>query len=291
MRKSRVMHRKQEAVKEIVDQHANKDLHTWTHDRKENTSMNARMDIANASDNNTSTLIQEEEEECNIKNDLERVENDSTHVLASARERLKSLLLVTDKAKSIDDRDILPRNQYQKEILRRTKLRIDTEEYLNQRLTDNQIDFKYFITLEFLERRYKVSDQVRDNRRIKRQILKYFYPMHPRIWMVNERHKDGGIHVHVLVESTHGNTSDDSKYIIDTDGKMRVVWADESKEGSAEELRRYLSQNVKRVCTSKRGVDVSPVGDISRRIHYLNKSIERGDFTNVDHIDFENSDI
>ena len=58
-----------------------------------------------------------------------------------------------------------------------------------------------------------------------------------------------------------------------------------------ETLTNHLQQHILRLGKSKQSVDCRSIGNIQKRVHYVNKSLSSFNFDKWEHIDFENSDL
>lgn len=174
----------------------------------------------------------------------------------------------------------------------------EVEDYLLNLIQSKGIDYKYFITLSFKNPVRDIGKAGNNNRWIKRLILDYFYSKSGRmkedrlkLLFINERHRDGDIHLHLLMERWNDWCIDrvHRRIILGTTGTEKEDLADEMIING---LKRHLQKNVKTLGTGSASVDIREVLDHRKRIEYLNKSVERGCFEGTyDHIDFMNSDL
>ena len=58
-----------------------------------------------------------------------------------------------------------------------------------------------------------------------------------------------------------------------------------------EALTNHLQTYILRLGKGKQGVDVRKIGNIHKRVHYVNKSLSSLNFSSWEHIDFQNSDL
>ena len=58
-----------------------------------------------------------------------------------------------------------------------------------------------------------------------------------------------------------------------------------------EALKNHLRHKVWRVPKSYQGADIRDIGEIKKRVHYVNKALSSVEFDKWEHIDFENSDL
>ena len=178
-----------------------------------------------------------------------------------------------------------------------------TVQFLQQCISSHAIDFRYFMTLSYYSQIDKMEDIVKEHKHIKNVILKYFYNNIPkdrmRLWFFMERHSSHAYHSHILIEGINDiirNRYSNRNYIlpsIDTDEKLDEVIMDR--------LKRHLKKYVKRLGTGGDAVDIRDIGDIEKRLGYVNKEMRNGirdialeGWTEKglwDHIDIYNSDM
>lgn len=176
-----------------------------------------------------------------------------------------------------------------------------TEEWLQDKIDTNDIRFRYFITLSFNKAQTQVINQYLDNRHIKRVILDFFYPNgkkpsnRVRVWFFVERHITGHLHLHLLLEGVDGLkwiSSNNRKITISKETLFNIVARDFCMDDViTEALTNHLKTHIRRLGKGKQSVDMRGFGDIKKRVHYVNKSLNTYDFNNWEHIDFENSDL
>jgi hypothetical protein len=58
-----------------------------------------------------------------------------------------------------------------------------------------------------------------------------------------------------------------------------------------ETLTNHLQTYIKRLGKGKQSVDMRSIGNVETRIQYVNKSLSSIEFSNWEHIDFQNSDL
>lgn len=174
--------------------------------------------------------------------------------------------------------------------------RIQVESFLLKKIEEEGINFEYFITLSSYKPTRDVGSCRKDNAFIKRVILDFFYSKsgkkkadRMRLWFFNERHADGDIHLHILMEGISQQCRErvSRRIFIDTDGVCETL-DDNAILGA---LTKHLKRHVKRLGNGHQAVDCREIGILEERIHYVNKSMEGTDFEGIDHIDFVNSDF
>jgi len=175
-----------------------------------------------------------------------------------------------------------------------------TQEWLEEVKEKQGIRFRYFLTLSFNKAQTSLINQYLDNRHIKNVILDFFYPNRKpsnriRLWFFCERHATGDLHLHILMEGIHcleWLKKNNRKITIRKNTLHDIVCRDFSmEEVMIEALTHHLQGFIKRLGTGKQGVDMRRVGDIQKRIQYVNKSLNTLDFDKWEHIDFQNSDL
>ena len=80
-----------------------------------------------------------------------------------------------------------------------------TEVWLRGLVKERGFKFRYFLTLSFYKPQRFIVNQYLDNEHIKKVIVDFFYPNKKpknriRFWLFVEQHKDGDLHLHVLME-------------------------------------------------------------------------------------------
>lgn len=187
-----------------------------------------------------------------------------------------------------------------------------TVQFLQSKIESQDIQFKYFITLSYYVSIDDMTYMIKTHKHVKKVILKYLYNNIPkdriRIWFFMETHKSGSYHSHILMEGLDdrirmrycnrnnifftptGSTDNIIKY---TDGNLD----EEIMDG----LRAHLQENVDTLGKGSGAVDIRDVGDIDRRLGYVNKEMRYGinemsmrgysDKGLYDHIDIDNCDM
>ncbi len=175
-----------------------------------------------------------------------------------------------------------------------------TEEWLMRKIEDLDLRFRYFVTLSFNKAQTSTINQYLTNKKVKNVIFSYFYPQRKpykpiRLWIFNERHLSGNLHLHILLEGI-----DPISWILENNRKITIrkrtildvmcgdyVLDDIICEGLTNHLQRYLLNLGK----GQKSTDIRKVGDIKKRVQYVNKSLDKLDFDGWDYIDFEHSDL
>ena len=180
-----------------------------------------------------------------------------------------------------------------------------TVQFLSECIDKHAIDFRYFMTLSYYSPVYTMGDMVKEQKHIKNVILKYFYNNIPkdrmRLWFFMERHSSLAYHSHILIEGIDDiirnrfgyDSTVNSNIILHTTDKMDSVILDG--------LERHMKKYVKRLGTGGDAVDIRDIGDIEKRLGYVNKEMRNGirDIAQEgrtekglwDHIDIQNSDM
>lgn len=180
-----------------------------------------------------------------------------------------------------------------------------TVQFLQQCISSHAIDFRYFMTLSYYSKIDKMEYMVKEHKHIKNVILKYFYNNIPkdrmRLWFFMERHSSLAYHSHILIEGVDDlirnrfgyDSTANSNIILHTTDKMDCVILDG--------LERHMRKYVKRLGKGSSAVDIRGVGDIEKRLGYVNKEMRNGirDIAQEgwtekglwDHIDIYNSDM
>lgn len=183
---------------------------------------------------------------------------------------------------------------------RQNKKRIVTEEWLERKIQELNLKFRYFLTLSFNHQQSCVISQYLDNRYIKKVILDFFYPNKKpknrlRLWFFVEKHSSEGLHLHVLMEGMDGISwlnSRNRKIELNKSTIFDIVSRDFCMEDViTEALTNHLQKHVRKLGKGKQSTDWKVAGEIKKRVQYVNKSLSSIDFNNWEHIDFENSDI
>lgn len=180
-----------------------------------------------------------------------------------------------------------------------------TVQYLQQCINSHDIDFKYFMTLSYYSPVYTMGDMVKEHKHIKNVILKYFYNNIPkdrkRLWFFMERHSSNAYHSHVLIEGIDDLIRNRFGYDSTTNSNIILHTADKMDSVILDGLERHMRKHVKRLGRGSDAVDIRCVGDIEKRLGYVNKEMRNGirdialqGWTEKglwDHIDIYNSDM
>ena len=185
---------------------------------------------------------------------------------------------------------------HSKSILARRK----TEDWLRRVMKEKSINFRYFITLTFYKAQTNLINQYLDNKHIKRVIIDFFYPNKKpdnriRVWFFVERHQEGTLHLHLLMEGIDGLTwlmTNNRKISLSKKTLFDIVANDYSMDDViTEALTNHLQTYILRLGKSQQSVDCRSIGNIQKRVHYVNKQLGSINFDAWEHIDFENSDL
>jgi len=175
-----------------------------------------------------------------------------------------------------------------------------TEEWLEEVIRRQGIRFRYFLTLSFNKAQTSLINQYLENKHIKNVILDFFYPNKKpkdriRLWFFVEKHATGCLHTHILMEGVSGLDwlqKNNRKITIRKTTLMSTLSSELSIEDvMIEALTNHLQSYIKRLGTGSQSIDTRTVGDIQKRVQYMNKSLNSLDFDKWDHIDFEYSDL
>ena len=175
-----------------------------------------------------------------------------------------------------------------------------TEAWLKGLAKERGFKFRYFLTLSFYKPQRCIINQYLDNEHIKKVILDFFYPNKKpknriRFWLFVEKHKDGDLHLHVLMEGM-----DEMEWLSKRNRKIEirkstlldVVQGDYSiGKIMLESLAHHMKRWVFRLGHGKQSFNAKDIGVVDWRIEYLNKSLDSWDFNGWEHIDWENSDM
>jgi hypothetical protein len=116
-----------------------------------------------------------------------------------------------------------------------------------------------------------------------------------RLWFFVERHKSGFLHIHILMEEVSGLewlSNNNRKVTIRKSTLMEIIGRDFSIENIiTQALTHHLQSYILRLGKGSQGINIRYIGDIQKRIQYLNKSLDNLDFDKWEHIDYENSDL
>ena len=175
-----------------------------------------------------------------------------------------------------------------------------TEAWLKGLVKERGFKFRYFLTLSFYKPQRCIINQYLDNEHIKKVILDFFYPNKKpknriRFWLFVEKHKDGDLHLHVLMEGM-----DEMEWLSKRNRKISirkttildVIQGKQSiGEMMLESLAHHMKRWVFRLGHGKQSFNVKDIGVVDWRIEYLNKSLDSWDFNGWEHIDVRNSDM
>jgi hypothetical protein len=175
-----------------------------------------------------------------------------------------------------------------------------TERWLSNIQQQQGLRFRHFLTLSFNKAQRSVINQYLDNKHIKKVILDFFYPNKKpnnriRLWFFVERHSSGYLHLHILMEGVSGLdwlSKNNRNVTIRKSTLMDIVCRDFSLEDvMIEALTHHLQSYILRLGKGSQGVDMRSIGNIEKRIQYVNKSLDSLDFDKWEHIDYQNSDL
>ena len=175
-----------------------------------------------------------------------------------------------------------------------------TEAWLKGLAKERGFKFRYFLTLSFYKPQRCIINQYLDNEHIKKVILDFFYPNKKpknriRFWLFVEKHKDGDLHLHVLMEGM-----DEMEWLSKRNRKISIrkstildlIQGRQSiGEMMLESLAHHMKRWVFRLGHGKQSFKAKDVGVVDWRIEYLNKSLDSWDFNGWEHFDVENSDM
>jgi len=175
-----------------------------------------------------------------------------------------------------------------------------TENWLNGKIKELNLNFHYFITLSFYKGNKSTLNQYKDNQHIKKVILDFFYPNKKpndkiRIWFFVEKHLSGYLHLHILMEGIDGLSwliKNNRKITLSKKTLFDIIANDYSIDDViTEALTNHLKSYIYKLGNGKKSTDIRNIGKYSQRVHYVNKSLQSLDFDGWEHIDFENSDL
>ena len=175
-----------------------------------------------------------------------------------------------------------------------------TEEWLEEIIDIKKLQFRYFITLSFNRAQTSIISQYLENRHIKNVLLDFFYPHkkpenRTRVWFFCEKHLSGHYHLHLLLEGIDGLSwllKNNRKVTLSKKTLFDIVARDFSMDDViTEALTNHLQEHIKRLGKGKQSVDMRGIGNIQKRVQYVNKSLDSIDFNRWEHIDFQNSDL
>ena len=175
-----------------------------------------------------------------------------------------------------------------------------TEAWLKGLVKERGFKFRYFLTLSFYKPQRCIINQYLDNEHIKKVIVDFFYPNKKpknriRFWLFVEKHKDGDLHLHVLMEGM-----DEMEWLSKRNRKISirkttildVIQGKQSiGEMMLESLAHHMKRWVFRLGHGKQSFNAKDIGVVDWRIEYLNKSLDSWDFNGWEHIDVVNSDM
>ena len=175
-----------------------------------------------------------------------------------------------------------------------------TESWLKGLVKERGFKFRYFLTLSFYKPQRCIINQYLDNEHIKKVILDFFYTNKKpknriRFWLFVEKHKDGDLHLHVLMEGM-----DEMEWLSKRNRKISirkttildVIQGKQSiGEMMLESLAHHMKRWVFRLGHGKQSFNAKDIGVVDWRIEYLNKSLDSWDFNGWEHIDVRNSDM
>tara|TARA_B100001250_G_C19775440_1_gene779302 strand:+ start:401 stop:1039 length:639 start_codon:yes stop_codon:yes gene_type:complete len=180
------------------------------------------------------------------------------------------------------------------------KNKVITEDWLQRKIDDLDLKFRYFITLSFWKANKSVINQYLDNHHIKKVILDFFYPHRKpndriKLWFFVEKHKTGFLHLHILMEGMNGLTwmsKFNRKITLSKKTLYDIVSNDFSMDDViTEALTNHLKSYIYKLGKGKQSTDIRNIGEVNHRVQYLNKSLQTIEFDKWEHIDFKNSDL
>ena len=176
-----------------------------------------------------------------------------------------------------------------------------TEVWLQEIIDKKKLRFRYFITLSFNRAQTSEISQYLDNHHIKKVILDFFYPNGKkpenriRLWFFVEKHSSGYLHLHILTEGMDGLAwlrKNNRRISLSKKTLFNIIARDYSMDDViTEALTNHLQSYVRRLGTGRQSMDMRRIGNIRKRVHYVNKSLSSLDFDGWEHIDFQNSDL
>ena len=175
-----------------------------------------------------------------------------------------------------------------------------TEAWLKGLAKERGFKFRYFLTLSFYKPQRCIINQYLDNEHIKKVILDFFYPNKKpknriRFWLFVEKHKDGDLHLHVLMEGM-----DEMEWLSKRNRKIsirksKILDLIQGRQSIGEMMLEAPAHHMKRwvfrLGHGKQSFNAKDIGEVDWRIEYLNKSLDSWDFNGWEHIDWENSDM
>ena len=213
--------------------------------------------------------------------------------------------------------------------LRDKEKRSTTESWLKYMVQHDNIRFKDFFTISFHKPTNDVVKQYLQIKHIKNVILDFLYKNsrpenRVRIWFFVEKEGmffrqgkngdlevmyGGDLHIHFLIENIEDpvrwfrkksrNITIKNKRLlqfhlrepVDIDGKDKPLRPLSLQDLMNEALINHLKNKIVEMPRSKDGIIRKQIGDIRKRLHYVNKSLSSVEFDKWEHIDFEHSDI
>ena len=207
--------------------------------------------------------------------------------------------------------------------------RSTTESWLRYMVQHDNINFKDFFTISFHKPTKDLVKQYLQIKHIKNVILDFLYKnSRPdnkvRIWFFVEKEGmffrqgkngdldlmfGGDLHIHFLIENIEDpikwfrkksrNITINNKRLlqfhlrepVDIDGKDKPKRTLSLQDLMNEALINHLKNKIVEMPRSKDGIIRKEIGDIRKRLHYVNKSLSSVEFDKWEHIDFEHSDI
>ena len=193
--------------------------------------------------------------------------------------------------------------------------RWSTESWLRDLIEQENFQFKDFLNISFHNPNKDVVDQYLDNKHIRNVILDFYYKnQRPkdkiRLWFFTEREsmffrqgknqhldviKGGNLHIHILMERVDPDwwlKRNNRKIGINKRTIRRLLDGECSTlDVMREALTNHLRHKVWRFPKSYQGADIRDIGEIKKRVHYVNKALSSVEFDKWEHIDFENSDL
>ena len=175
-----------------------------------------------------------------------------------------------------------------------------TEAWLKGLAKERGFKFRYFLTLSFYKPQRCIINQYLDNEHIKKVILDFFYPNKKpknriRFWLFVEKHKDGDLHLHVLMEGM-----DEMEWLSKRNRKISIrkstildlIQGRQSiGEMMLESLAHHMKRWVFRLGHGKQSFNAKDIGEAAWSLDYLNKSLDSWDFNGWEHIAWENIDM
>lgn len=115
------------------------------------------------------------------------------------------------------------------------------------------------------------------------------------MWFFVEKHLSGYLHLHILMEGMDALTwlrKNNRRISLSKKTLFNIIARDYSMDDViTEALTNHLQSYVRRLGTGKQSVDMRSIGNVQKRVHYVNKSLSSLNFDGWEHIDFQNSDL